>query len=275
MKKIQGIFLFIIFEFIVSSAFAQQSSNCGIKNITFKEGEQITYIASYNWYFVWTDVGEVNFKVTKENKFNRELLHLYSYGKSYQFYDWFFKVRDLYESWVDPKTLQPVYFNRNIYEGGFTKENEYRFDWNKYQTYTRIKRKKGPNKFDTLKIEKCTYDVVSSIYIARNLDFTNIKPNRIFPVTVVLDREIYHVGYKYLGKEKKSVKGLGKFNCLKFQVDLVVGDVFSGEQKLFVWVTDDQNKIPIIIESPIRVGSVKARVNRIKGLKYPLTSLIK
>jgi len=272
MLKSVSIVTFIFIIAISVHLSAQDKKSCGIKNTSFKDGEKITYVISYTWSFLWTDVGEAEFTVKRDKKFGKDVLHLHSFGKTYHFYDWFFKVRDLYESWVDPVTLQPVYFNRDIYEGGFTKQNEYTFNWNQDKIYTRIKRKKGPNKYDTLKIEKCTYDVVSAIYIARNLDFAQIKPNKIFPVTVVLDREIYHVGYKFLGKEKKNIKGLGKYNCLKFQVDLVVGDVFSGNQKLYVWVTDDQNKVPISIESPIKVGSIKARVIKWEGLRYKSTS---
>ncbi len=269
--------LFIAFfalELTSTIGFTQEKNSCGITNKSFRDGEKVKYIISYTWSFIWTDVGEVEFSVKQDQKLGKETLHLHSFGKTYQFYDWFFKVRDLYESWVDPINLQPIYFNRDIYEGGFTKQNEYKFNWKQDKIYARIKRKNGPNRFDTLKIEKCSYDVVSAIYIARNLDYSNIKPNKVFPISVVLDEKIYHVGFKFLGKEVKSVKDLGKFNCLKFQVDLVVGDVFSGNQKLYVWVTDDQNKVPIFIESPIKVGSIKARIIKWEGLKYETLSKI-
>jgi len=61
---------------------------------------------------------------------------------------------------------------------------------------------------------------------------------------------------------------------LKFQVEVVAGDIFKGDQKIYVWVTDDGNKLPILIESPIRVGSVMARVKSVRGLKYSQRSKI-
>jgi len=236
-------------------------------NTSYQSGEQVTYLISYTWFCLWTDVGEVTFKVTNETKDGKYVLHLKCTGSTYPFYDWFFKVRDLYESWIDPSTQQPVHFNRAINEGGFTKENEYQFDWSKDQVFVRVRRKSNPSKYNTLKIEKNTYDVISAIYAARNFNYSNIKPDKIFPITAIFDKEIYKVGYKFLGREEKQIKGIGKLNCLKFQVDLVVGDIFANNQKLYVWVTDDQNHIPAIIESPIKIGSIKARVTSWTGLR--------
>lgn len=249
---------------------AQNSSDCHITNSAFEPGEQVTYQISYTWFFLWTDVGEVNFTVSWDKKSNKDLLHLKSTGFTYPFYDSFFKVRDLYESWVDPKTMQPIYFNRDIYEGGYSKENEYKFDWLKNQVSTRVRKKKGVNQYDTLRIENCTFDVISAIYAARNYNYSNIKKDKIFPVTVLFDKEIYRIGFKFIGKENKNIRGFGKLNCLKFMVDVVVGDIFSGDQKIYVWVTDDLNHLPVYIESPIIVGAIKAKMIQVKGLKYSI-----
>ncbi|RPH34049.1 MAG: DUF3108 domain-containing protein [Bacteroidales bacterium] len=264
---IAGIVSFAIF-LIPNLSTAQNSSDCHITNSAFQVGEQITYQVSYTWFFLWTDVGEVNFSVLSDRKSNKDLLHLKSTGYTYPFYDSFFKVRDLYESWVDPKTIQPIYFNRDIYEGGYTKENEYKFDWLKNQVSTRVRRKKGDNLYDTLNIESCTFDVISAIYAARSYNYSNIEAKKIFPITVLFDKEIYNIGFKFIAKEQKNIKGFGKVTCLKFMVDVVVGDIFSGNQKIFVWVTDDPNHLPVYIESPIKVGTIKAKIIRWKGLRH-------
>lgn len=277
MKRIAITLITIAFCLALSSftLSAQKKDICGITNTSFVVGERVTYTVSYTWLMLWTDVGEVNFEVKSDKKFGRDALHLHCTGKSYPFYDWFFKVRDLYESWVDPVTLEPIYFNRAINEGGYKKENEYTFKKKSNQIYARIKRRDKPSTYDTLNVPSCTYDVVTAIYISRNLDFSKAEIGKVIPVSVALDREVYNVGYKFLGRETKNISGLGKFKCLKFQVDLVAGDVFSGEQKLMVWVTDDRNKIPISIESPIKVGSIKVRVIDWHGLRHPLTSKVK
>lgn len=253
----------------LTSAKAQVASNDNLPH-AFSAGEEITYVLSYTWFFIWTDVGEVRFKVLPDTLNSSSLLHLNVFGTSYPFYDWFFKVRDVYESWVEPSTLIPIRFNRDISEGGYTKENEYDFNWERNEVDARIKRRGGEDQFYTIPVEPGTVDVVTAIYITRNLDFSKAIPLASYQVSVILDRETYRVKYTYLKRETKKVRGVGEFNTLKFRVELIAGDVFKEGQYLFVWVSDDLNRIPVYIESPIKVGSVRARVSSWKGLKHPL-----
>ncbi len=251
-------------------AYSQHKPLCSIDTSAFASGETLTYVLSYNWFFIWTDVGEATFSVTNDVKFDQNALHLHTLGKSYPFYDWFFKVRDVYESWVNPQSLRPIYFNRDINEGGYTKENEYVFNWEKGIVNARIRRKKGANKFYDIEVKPCTYDVVTAIYVARNINFGNLQKGQSVPIDVILDREVYNVNYRFVGREQKHVKGLGTLSTLKFRVELIAGDVFKKGQYLFVWVSNDANRIPVFIESPIRVGSVKARLATYSGLKHEL-----
>jgi len=255
----------------LGSSFAQGVST---NNRSFAIGEELTYIMSYTWFFIWTDVGEVQFRVQSDTLNNQQVLHLHAYGTSYPFYDWFFKVRDVYESWVDADLLIPLRFNRDVNEGGYTKENEYSFCWDSNEVEARIRRRGGENRFYTIPVEQGTVDVVTAIYISRNLDFSEANPLDSYPVNVILDREIFSVKYTYLAKEVKKVKGLGEFNTLKFRVELIAGDVFKEGQYLYVWVSNDQNRVPLYIESPIRVGSVKARLGSYKGLQHRLNEVL-
>ncbi|MEW5844683.1 MAG: DUF3108 domain-containing protein [Bacteroidota bacterium] len=271
MKRLTAISLFVLFTALQSKG--QQASECKTTNTTFTAGESVCYEVSYTWFLIWTDVGEACFTVDSDNRFGKTLLHLRATGESYPFYDWFFKVRDLYESWVDPVTLTPRYYNRNIFEGGFTKENEYWFNQPGDSVKIRVRRKGGPNRFVSIKSPGCLFDVVTSIYYSRCLNFSGIKPGTVFPINVLMDEEIFNVKYRFLGKDVRKISGIGKVPCLKFQVDLVAGDIFSSNQKLMVWVTDDFNKLPVFIESPIRVGSIQAQIKSYKGLRYKIQTV--
>ena len=88
-----------------------------------------------------------------------------------------------------------------------------------------------------------------------------------------LDNEVYSLYIKYLGKEQIKTK-YGTFKAIKFSPLLVKGTIFSGGEKMTVWVTDDANHIPVRIESPISVGSVKVDMMGYKNLRHPLASLI-
>lgn len=243
----------------------------GSQGLSFAPGEEVTYVLSYTWFFIWADVGEAQFKVSLDTLNQQEVWHLNVYGTSYSFYDWFFKVRDTYESWVDPHSFVPLRFNRDIYEGGYTKQNEYDFHWEEKEVAVRIKRKEAESKYYTLPVDSGTVDVVTAIYLSRNLDFSGAVPLQSYHVKVMLDKEVFDVQYTFLAKEQKDVKGLGEMNTLKFRVELIAGDVFKKGQYLYVWVTDDENRLPVYIESPIRVGSVRARISTYRGLKQSLS----
>lgn len=271
------LFTFIL---ILTSLFAHAQTNhetihSQTVNRNIIDGEKIVYVLGYSWLLIHAEMGEAELSVKCEQKFNRELLHLRGFGKTYKFYDLFFKLRDLYETWVEPNTLQPVYFNRDINEGGYKKENEYWFDWTKNELRTRVRRRQGPNRYDTLTLERTCYDIVTAVYVTRTLDFTQLKPEKLFIIPVIMDEKIYNVGFRFIKRETKKLPNLGRVNCLKFQCEVVVGDVFTGEQKIYVWISDDGNQVPVYAESPVIVGKMKIRLATFSGLKYPLNVQIK
>ncbi|HAN19270.1 MAG: hypothetical protein A2X13_01215 [Bacteroidetes bacterium GWC2_33_15] len=266
---------FILLLLVNSSLlFAQDNSSCGFKNNAFKSGETLNYVITYNWFLVWTDVGAITFEAKADKKFNKDVLLLRGIGISYPFYDWFFPVKDIYTSWAEPNTLLPVYYHRDVNEGGYIINIKYTFDYKNMCAYSESFKTRKPLWYDTIPVPKCTYDVVSVIYQARNIDFSKVKKDEKIKFKILLDNELHDVYIRYKGKEVKKVRGVGKFNCIKFTGSLIAGDIFKGGEDLTIWVTDDKNHIPVWIESPIIAGTVKARLVKYSGIKHPLSSLI-
>lgn len=237
---------------------------CGIRNSSFRQSESITFKVFYTLAGMYIGAGEAKFSVNLEKLDNIPVYHLVGDGKTYSFYDSFFKVRDRYESYIDTASLQPYKFIRNIYEGGYKKYQTVSFD--------HVSNKAVTND-GTFAVPNCVQDVISSIYYARNIDFNKYKVNDKIPFTMFLDNENYNLYIRYLGKETIKTK-YGKFKAIKFKPLLVKGTIFEGGEKMEVWVSDDGNKIPLRIESPISVGSVKVDMMEYKNLRYPLSSLI-
>ncbi len=239
---------------------------CTIENNAFQGGEEITYKLYYNWNFVWLSAGEVTFRVHDlGNQY-----HLSAHGRTYKSYEWFYKVRDYYDTYVDKKTLLPTVSIRDIHEGNYRLYDKVAFDRNRgVATAQRGKTKEEatPKEYS---VESCVHDVISIIYYTRNIDFNHMKKGDQFPVKIHLDNETYPLKVKYLGlEEKKRVKGQGKFTTHVFSPQVIAGNVFKEDSQMKVWVTNDENKVPLMIESPVSVGSVKAVLKRYKGLKYP------
>jgi hypothetical protein len=111
------------------------------------------------------------------------------------------------------------------------------------------------------------------VYAVRNLDFQHLEVNEKVYLNFFLDNELFPSYFKYLGKEIVRTK-FGKFKAIKIAPVLVKGSMFEGGERMTIWVTDDENHIPIRIETPIIVGSIKVDMKSYERLRYPLSSLI-
>jgi len=248
----------------VTTVTVPEDEFCGIRNLAFSSGENITFNIFYSVMGLYVNAGTANFTVTPDHVNNRPVYHVVGLGTSNSSYDWIFKVRDRYETYIDTASMQPLKFIRDINEGGFKK----------YENVTFISHNNSAITANgVFKVPNCVQDVLSSIYYARNIDFSKYKPNDKIPFTMFLDNEVYNLYIKYIGKETVKTK-YGKFRAIKFKPLLVKGTMFEGGEKMTVWVSDDMNRLPLRIESPIVVGSVKVDMMQYRNLRYPLSSMI-
>ena len=236
---------------------------CGIRNTAFIAGETSVFKVYYT-LGVYIGAGEASFTVNLEKFNNKPVYHITGEGKTYSFYDSFFRVRDKYETFMDTASMQPLKFIRNVDEGGYKKYENVTFN---QQTNTAVTNN------GVFKVTPCIQDVLSSIFYARNIDFNKYKPEDKIPFTMFLDNEVYNLYIRYMGKEVIKTK-YGKFKAIKFKPLLVKGTIFEGGEKMLVWVSDDANHLPLRVESPISVGSIKVDMMNYHNLRYPLTSLM-
>ncbi|TXT34041.1 MAG: hypothetical protein FD136_565 [Chitinophagaceae bacterium] len=257
--------LVLLIGFVLSSISLSAGDDfCGLRNTAFQEGESISYNVYYSVIGLYVNAGSANFSVAMDKMNNKPAYHVTGTGSSNSNYDWIFKVRDKYETYIDTATLQPLKFIRQVEEGGYKINENVTFNKEVNSAITT----KG-----VFKVPACIQDVLSSIYYARNIDYSKYQMEDKIPFTMFLDNQIYNLYIKYLGREEIKTK-YGKFRAIKFRPLLVKGTIFSGGEKMTVWVTDDANHIPLRIESPIVIGSVKVDMMGYKGLRYPLSSLI-
>jgi hypothetical protein len=259
---------FIVFPF---HSFTQ----CFTANNVFGDGEHISYEISYNWGPIWMEAGLVTFTANKETYLGKETWHLKSTGKTYTGYDYFFKVRDYYDSWVDPVTFHSLEFRRYITEGTYTLVNTINFDHPRQIAVSNTKSNNNPVRKDTIRFSNCMFDMLSSVYFTRTLNLSGLKPETKVPVTIIIDDSVYVIEVRSIGKEVIESRSGQRYNCIKFTAKMVQGTIFRGNEDVLIWVTDDENKIPVYIEAKIIVGSVKAYLKEAKGLRNPMKALIK
>lgn len=243
--------------------------DCALENRSFQCGERATYTVYYKLGFLWISAGEVIFSVNEKNGF----YHLEAAGKTYGTFDPFYRVRDTYKSKVDKTSLLPVSAVRDIEEGSYRKYSTLKFDHQNNQIKALHGKSRDNLEKDILDMTTCTHDVLSIIYYSRNMDISGIGENDVLEMNVCLDDETYNVGMRYLGRENdKRIRKAGKFDLIKFSPQLIAGNVFKEGDEMTVWVSADRNRIPVQIESPLTVGSIRVVLNDFEGLKHPFTA---
>ena len=267
-RRLFLIYLFLLLPFVLHA-------QCFDENFCFREGEDVQYEVYYNWGFIWLNAGFVEFKVKQATYKGKNVYFLDAYGASHKSYDWIYKVRDRYQCYLDKDALKPVWFHRQNYEGGFELDNVYTFDYDKNKVYTATQNSDKPFKRDTLNLPGCVFDVQSLIYYSRNLDFSKLNVGDSVPMMAILDNEFYNLYIRYLGKENVTTKDDKVYHCIKFSALLVEGTIFKGGEDMFVWVTDDRNRIPVLVDAKIIIGSVKAYLVSADGLRNPESARIK
>jgi len=190
-------------------------------------------------------------------------------GKSSSFLSFFFKIDDRYETYIDTETYFPYKFVRNINEGGYKKNIVIDFDReNKKATVNDYKRE-TVKVFDT---PENVHDMVSSFYYLRNhIDTSTLKEGDETSLDMFFDNENYPFKLKFLGRDVVKTK-FGKKKCLMFRPLVLADRVFKEKESLTVWISDDQNKIPVKISADLAVGSLSFILSNYDGLKYPFTS---
>jgi hypothetical protein len=243
MKKIMTI-AFVLISLAADSSSGQKILRT-MNNQAFKPGEKLKFRIHYGI----VDAGEATLEVDQayKNIGGRDCYHVVGNGRTVGAFDWFFKVRDRYESIIDKQALVPWMFIRRVNEGGYLINQNISF--NHYKDSATSEKK-------TIAIPEYTQDLISAFYYARNIDFSNVKEGDIFPINGYLDDAIIPLNIKYIGKEDvESKKGI--FHCLKFRPMLQEGRVFKEKEDMTVWISNDKNRLPVRVQTDILVGSIK------------------
>ncbi len=255
-----GFFLLLL---VPSFSFAQ--GGCYIPNTAWQTGEKLYFKAWYNMSPLWVGAGEATFTVGSTGINGRPVYNFVGEARTHKSYEWFFKVRDRYESFVDVETLRPLRFTRTVNEGSIHFTEPVTFDVANNRSISQKKVMSLPN---------CFQDVMSMLYYARNIDFGRYPPGTRVPIKMFLDDKVYDFYVKYLGKERIKTR-YGTFNALKLAPLVIEGNVFKeGGEKMTLWISDDANRLPLRINSPVVIGSVKVDLMDFSGLRSPLTSLV-
>jgi len=268
---------YILFILVIICSIGQLKSQekSGIENFAFQAGEKLTFRGYYNWGFLWVAAGEVKLEVKNESYSDKPAYKIEALGRSLKAFDWFFKLRDTISCYVDTTSLKPFYFDRKTNEGDYIARHEYWFDYEEDQIYSKIRKRQKPVKKDTLENKNISSDIVSVAYYTRNLDFSKYKKKEKIPLRMLIDNEVHNLYIRYKGIENVKLKSGEVYECLKFSPMLVKGHLFKGGEDMTIWVSNDKNRVPIMVEAKVLIGSVKGLLNSYEGLRSTRNSHFK
>ena len=244
----------------------------------YHPGEVLDYRVSYKAkMFPNTEVGSVRVSTAEEEHDGKTHYSVTGFAKTLPAYRLFFRLEDRYTVWVDPETSRPSRFESDLREGDYTYQSVMRYDWNSLKAETRWSSRKRPEQQREMAIEKESMDAISLFFNMRSAHAEDFEVGKIEKMRMLLPDTIRTIHYRYLGREVKKIRNMGRFRTLKFECELGSSEGFSfTDGTIFtLWISDDENKIPLYIESPIRIGSIQAYISDIKGTKFPLKSRIR
>ncbi|MDX1461592.1 MAG: DUF3108 domain-containing protein [Marinirhabdus sp.] len=233
----------------------------------YEDGEWFKFRIHYGF----VTAGYATLEVNETTLNGREVYHVKGIGETIGMSRFFFKVEDYYDSYIDKEKDIPYRFKRKIDEGGHTKDIEIDFDHNLGKALVHNKKHKTKEWVD---FPKDAQDMVSAFYYLRNnLDTEKIKVGETVNMNMFFDRESYNFKLKFLGREILNTK-FGKIPVMKFRPYVQAGRVFKEKESLTVWVTDDDNKMPVLIKADLAVGSLKASLVEFKGLRHSFRIIV-
>lgn len=222
--------------------------------VKIKSGEKLVYTASYNMGGMLTNFAQIVLKTETVKTSEKTYLNLNLKATTFSKWDTYFKIRDVYESYVDPSTLTPSLYKRDVLEGDYTKTEKYTFKSDRKTINSISKRKSDPEKKNTITVGSSTVDVVTALYKLRTVDYPSKKTGDIIPVTIVFDEKEVKASVKYHGKEKIKAGPLGEVECYKISINSQT-ETMKGKTGNYIWITADSKRIPALFKFQIPVGT--------------------
>lgn len=245
---------------ILPTSFADQVP-LNINPPVFKHGEYLKYYLHYGFI----SGGMASLTVKQEVYDSKDAFHIVALGKTTGLVDKIYRVKDIYESIIDPKSGMPYKAVRNISEGNYKLQEDAFF--NRTDNTVNSTRK------GIVKVPVNCLDMVSAFYYIRRINFSTYKPGDIVYVDTYFDG-LFPFSIVYKGKETIDTE-FGDVRCLKFVPIVEPGRVFKENDDMTIWLSDDENKIPICIKFDLIVGSFKCDIEEYKNLKYDFKALVK
>lgn len=268
MKKITKKLSILLLLAIISSSLSAQ---CKINNTYFQAGETLTY----DLYIKLAATIKGGYaKLTTQNATygGKDAYKMTLISQSEGFARKMFALNDTLVCYTT-KDIVPLAYLKDAHEGGdYTKERlAYSYDNGKIKTRS-TRHKNGNFRFDeTIENTDCTYDLMSVLFYARTLDYNNMKDITQTKVRFITGKSNVHMRIVYNGKETVKANDGNKYRCHKLSLYIADEAFDNGKEAMKVYITDDENRMPVRLETKLKVGSTQVVLKNYKGNKHPVS----
>jgi len=218
-----------------------------VENKAFKEGEKLIYIVKWKGVAGGTSVMGVE-KIVKIS--GRDAYYATLSTRTSGFFDTFFKVRDFVESYIDKEGIFTWKQRKKLRGGKYRSDRETIYDQANHKSLYKGK---------TIDIPFYVQDYLSSFYYLRTQD---LKEGGSVIMDTNDDGKNYSVEAKVIGIEEITTPS-GKFTTLKTEVVWRREGKFR-EQSSWIWLSNDERKIPVKIERQSRTGEITMLLKKAK-----------
>ncbi|MFA6359407.1 MAG: DUF3108 domain-containing protein [Dysgonamonadaceae bacterium] len=265
-KKLHSLVILLLFAVSLSSI-----GQTKIKNNAFDAGEQLTYDLYYKYGILNMKGGNATLN-TESTVYNgtdayKMTLHATTGGLINSIYN----VDDTLTGFVD-KNIVPLLFTKGATEGkDYTRERQI-YKYQNGETFIRtIRHRNGKLSFDeNITTERCTYDMMSVLAFARTLDYSNMKRGDNTHVQFISGRRLVNMYIRYLGTISMKVNNGKTYDALELSLMILDKAFVDQEEAMNVWITNDENKLPLQINTKLKIGTMRAVLKDFSGNKHPL-----
>jgi len=231
-----------------------------LPNIAYSGGEYLKYDVHYSF----VTAGDAYLTVT-DTVYSGRPCHIVTFTlESKPFFDIFYKVRDRYRTIIDAQGLFPWKFEQQIREGSYSRDFTAEFDQRKNVATTA----KGE-----YPIPPYVHDIISAFYFARTVDYTGYRPGQRVELKNFYKDSTYSLPVKYKGRQRIEVDA-GTFDCIIIEPLITEGGLFKSDGKIYLWITDDDRKMPVKVRTDIPIGTVESELTEFRGINGPLRAII-
>ena len=179
---------------------------------------------------------------------------------SLESFAWVYKVEDHYLTYVDVDAIAPLKFEQHIREGTYRRDFIAEFDQAKHMAKTTE---------GQYPIPEYVHDIMSAFYFVRTIDFSGYLPGETTTLHNFYKDKSYELGVRFLGRQELEVEA-GTFKTVVVEPLVKEGGLFKSEGRIVIWLSDDDRKIPVRVNTKVVIGSIDVELTSYSGLVGPL-----